>query len=491
MFLGKDKISNSHKILTIIMWIALCLPSFAFSNKNSKNLNNLESDAFNQFHELLYKTEYSLIKILQEDPNSAFVHYLLSHVYLRYYISNPLSSEGASYAQKAITLAQQAIDIDNTSEFGFLALYDIYQTLGFKESSKILINSPVKSSWRKLYRVILKERESIGLLNSIYLLEDSKFEDANINIIVPVILSLTRELNPNLILASLLRLNKKFSHPLLKQELALYYSNGGKNNESEKIYKRLSKEDFMKYPEIGLNYGTFLVEKSRNYKAAQSILDEILYFEKFPEILKSPTYTQLSLIYLTLNNNLKFKESMTKAIETSENPLETFETIAVQIANKDAKKFRSYAIDFQEQFPGRADFNASIARIYSENLNSKKEAINYYTKAAILDPKNPEYYDALGASYLYLRQFDLAMKFLDFALLLDPNDSIAFYNKACIYAHQNNKELALQNLTQALTLDPSLVQTALNDSDFNNIKDDADFKSLTYSSHSPYFRQDK
>ncbi|ELS03868.1 tetratricopeptide repeat protein, partial [Xenococcus sp. PCC 7305] len=77
-----------------------------------------------------------------------------------------------------------------------------------------------------------------------------------------------------------------------------------------------------------------------------------------------------------------------------------------------------------------------------------------------------------------LQRYQEAIASYDKALELNPDKDKAWYNKACAYSLQNNVDLAIENLTQAINLNPEYREMAKTDSDFDNIREKPNFKSL-------------
>jgi Flp pilus assembly protein TadD len=107
------------------------------------------------------------------------------------------------------------------------------------------------------------------------------------------------------------------------------------------------------------------------------------------------------------------------------------------------------------------------------------EAIEPLKRAAEAEPTNLEAWLALGWCYKRISRIDLAIEALDQALAVDPQEAIIPYNLACYWSLAGNARLALQYLAQALSIDPQYRQLAEKESDFDPIRSDPGFQSLT------------
>ncbi|XP_015792777.1 small glutamine-rich tetratricopeptide repeat-containing protein beta [Tetranychus urticae] len=93
-----------------------------------------------------------------------------------------------------------------------------------------------------------------------------------------------------------------------------------------------------------------------------------------------------------------------------------------------------------------------------------KDALDSYTKAIKLDPKNAVFYCNRAAAYSKLNQHTFAIEDCRRAIEIDPNYSKAYGRMGLAYANLNNHHLARENYKKALELDPN------NDSYASNLK---------------------
>ena len=108
-----------------------------------------------------------------------------------------------------------------------------------------------------------------------------------------------------------------------------------------------------------------------------------------------------------------------------------------------------------------------------------QEAIEPLKKAAEAEPSVLDTWLALGWCYKRTGRIDLAIESLDQALAVNAKNAIVHYNLACYWSLGGNPPMALQYLAQAVTMDPQFRQLAERESDFDPIRNDPGFQSLT------------
>jgi tetratricopeptide (TPR) repeat protein len=112
-------------------------------------------------------------------------------------------------------------------------------------------------------------------------------------------------------------------------------------------------------------------------------------------------------------------------------------------------------------------------------LERYQEAIAPLKAAADLDPGNIHIWLALGWCYKRNGQLELAIDALDQALESGDGNGIVFYNLACYWSLAHNKERALECLSQAFAINPDYRDMVDREPDFNPLRSDPDFQTLT------------
>ncbi|AKB12527.1 hypothetical protein MTHERMMSTA1_24390 [Methanosarcina thermophila MST-A1] len=113
-----------------------------------------------------------------------------------------------------------------------------------------------------------------------------------------------------------------------------------------------------------------------------------------------------------------------------------------------------------------------------DSLSRYDEAINAFDKAIQLDPSNSFAWNNKGSALYSLGKYDEAIDAYDKAIQLDPNNSIAWYKRACVFSLINDKEQAMSDLKYAIELNSSYKEISRNDSYFEKLWTDEEFKKL-------------
>ncbi|MFX0069972.1 MAG: leucine-rich repeat domain-containing protein [Candidatus Hermodarchaeota archaeon] len=116
---------------------------------------------------------------------------------------------------------------------------------------------------------------------------------------------------------------------------------------------------------------------------------------------------------------------------------------------------------------------------YLMDSKQYKKAMEWYDKALETDTDNIILLNQKGVCLINLEQYDESLKCFNRLLEIDSKDSTAWYNKACTESLKNKTNEALKSLKKAIELNESRFKfIAKNDSDFINIKNLKEFRSL-------------
>lgn len=107
------------------------------------------------------------------------------------------------------------------------------------------------------------------------------------------------------------------------------------------------------------------------------------------------------------------------------------------------------------------------------------EAIIPLKESAEHDPDNLSVWLALGWCHKRCGRLDLAIQALEDAMNVDPNQGIIYYNLACYWALAKNPKLSVAYLTRAFDLDPNYRDLIAEERDFDPIRGNREFQSLT------------
>ncbi len=107
------------------------------------------------------------------------------------------------------------------------------------------------------------------------------------------------------------------------------------------------------------------------------------------------------------------------------------------------------------------------------------EAVGPLQAAVVGDPSMIEAWLALGWCFKRCGRLTSAIEALKEALVVDPEQAILHYNLACYWSLAGNVSFSLQHLERALALDPEFRARTEREHDFDPIRNDPGFQSLT------------
>lgn len=128
------------------------------------------------------------------------------------------------------------------------------------------------------------------------------------------------------------------------------------------------------------------------------------------------------------------------------------------------------------------EFNPIAWLLKGESLRALGEceaAIVPLRKAADEAPSDMHVWLALGWCYKRIGRLDKAIESLEEALEAAPNEAIIHYNLACYWSLAGNKRQAILFLGQALEIDPNYRDKISDETDFDAIRQDPQFRMIT------------
>jgi Flp pilus assembly protein TadD len=108
-----------------------------------------------------------------------------------------------------------------------------------------------------------------------------------------------------------------------------------------------------------------------------------------------------------------------------------------------------------------------------------REALTLLEEAADLCPSNVQIWLALGWCYKRSGQFVLAVEAMEKAVDVQPHLPLLHYNLACYLSLAGEKRRALRSLAHTLDLDDSFRFKIIDEPDFDPLRSDPEFLSLT------------
>ncbi len=112
-------------------------------------------------------------------------------------------------------------------------------------------------------------------------------------------------------------------------------------------------------------------------------------------------------------------------------------------------------------------------------LGKYNDAITWYNKVLKINSNHQISLINKGLALHYLKKYDEAILCYDKILEKDPLNANVLYHKSCSKSLQKNPEEALTLLEQAIMIDSEYSIKAARDLDFESLRSDQRFKSLT------------
>lgn len=127
-------------------------------------------------------------------------------------------------------------------------------------------------------------------------------------------------------------------------------------------------------------------------------------------------------------------------------------------------------------------FRGHLAYLTGESLRALEryeEALVPLEEAADMMPSNIHVWLALGWCRKRLGRLDLAIEALQRAEEVQPSEALIQYNLACYCSLSGAKNRALGYLSRALSMNPRFRELIHDESDFDPIRSDPEFRALT------------
>lgn len=112
------------------------------------------------------------------------------------------------------------------------------------------------------------------------------------------------------------------------------------------------------------------------------------------------------------------------------------------------------------------------------SLERHADALEAYNRAFAVTPQDVSLLLAMAWCYKRTSQLPRAITALEQARRIDPGQAIIPYNLACYWSLAGNREEALTCLRRALSQDATLRKLIDNETDFDPLRDDPDFRQI-------------
>ena len=140
------------------------------------------------------------------------------------------------------------------------------------------------------------------------------------------------------------------------------------------------------------------------------------------------------------------------------------------------------ALDALQSLPAGAGQRAGSLDLTGQAYRAMeryREAIPPLESAAVLEPDNLLVWLALGWCYKRTNRLDLAIRSLERGCKAAPNEAIVHYNLACYWSLAGKTKRAVAYLAKSFDIDDSYRDLVATEPDFDPIRDQPDFQSLT------------
>lgn len=124
---------------------------------------------------------------------------------------------------------------------------------------------------------------------------------------------------------------------------------------------------------------------------------------------------------------------------------------------------------------------ASALTLKAEELRDRAEhdqALSFYVRALELRPKDLDVLMGMAWCYKRIGQIERSIESMRVAYQHHPDECVVLYNLACYYSLAGQKDQALSWLGRALRMNRDLCHSVHDESDFDPIRNDPDFKHL-------------
>ncbi len=481
----KPRRQNTHKAILLLGFLLLSgaivgTGSSAKASEDKRNLNDLEDTIWlAEDHELPF-LEQRVAREIQLAPRSAKAHYMMALVLKRSFSNDP---GDLLFLKQASQTAQQAVDLDPQSDYGYIAMADVLDLMGNGDKGVALLDDAeltgIKPSWRFYFARARLIADSANTKTVLGLLETAlAFTDSHPKIIIPYVVAVLKtEYKGSTLISALKDWNSRHSSPLFDLTLAIEYEERSDHIKAHRLYQKIlaSAPDDR---EANINDSVILYKHLGRSKQAINQLNHVLKLKttKTPNYMKSIIHAHIGSAYLQLKKHKQAEDAFATALKIDSENLNLIDFIANSYRkNRAAGHLATLLRNVSKTQKGSGVVYALLAETLSEKLGNHDEAIRAFSDAIVLDPERSDYYNGMGLAYYRKKEFGTALGIFGEATKIDPNDAVARYNEACVHSILNQKSKALNKLKDALALDPRLSENIKTDADLDNLRNEPAF----------------
>ena len=263
-----------------------CMASAADSSGKSKigtsQPHDIEVQVWQATPETIESVEKRVVKMMQENPESPYAHFLLSRLSLEKFSQKP---DDLFLLRQASELAQQTAELAPQSDLGAVATCEVLDTTGQTDKAltllKKVMGAGVNVTWRSYFMLgrLSSEKESYDKVLQLYN-QSLGFHASKKDIIIPHVIAILRSRhtdNADQLEKELMHWHAQYPHVLFLESLATVMIMKQNYRSAEKIYQIILKDDPQRiYTRI--NYAimkiNFLKKQKQGIKDLQRILHE-------------------------------------------------------------------------------------------------------------------------------------------------------------------------------------------------------------------------
>lgn len=447
--------------------------------------DSFEAEIWLASPKMLSQYKNHAVKRIQEQPKSIYNTYLLSIIYL---LEFEKSGTEIQSLKKSTQLARQAIDLDPQSIYGYLALANIAQQVGQHNKALELITEFEKThssrNWRTQY-IKAKILNDVGTKSQQvdHLTEIVRDKDFDNELFSSIAYEVLEKIDPTTVKTTIEHWKKTDSRRDYGLLLGRAHQKLGNKEKAHLTYDISIRQGSINLDLI-IEDGIILLNDLNNPEKAlerfNTAIEVATDKQIFDSLIKADIELHRGFSYLKMG---KTDKAILSHIESVKHYSQK-DSLLKHLSNKyraigASRQLKELLEKFGEEIPGLSMSYALLGEVFTEDLNTPTKALKAYADAITISPERAPYYSGMGLAYYKLNRFESAINVFKIASELSPNDGTAKYNIACMQAILGDKISAMKSLSEALALDPSLINSAVNDLDLTNIRDEPEFMNLT------------
>ena len=386
--IGARRLPKLRGVVTIgnigrvsIYWLLVLVINHDTDKKvtaSEPGLDALEEQIWLAESDTLSSLESKAVRRVQEEPKSTHAHYLVGLIYLRHFKYDPRRMD---YLRKASQLGQQAIDLDENSEFGYLLSASILDLMGYTDNALEMLqvgtSASVIRSWRRDFAGSIFSRKSRNHAPLALAQAALELEPQAKLVVSPFIVAMLKASTR----AGSDRnrpMEESFDSPFFKQSLALAYAQDEQYEAAKELFDEVMSSDNEATLDAQINRAIVSLAEDKNTELSRDLLHASLRNEALVDPEKrSLIQAHLGKLYLHDNQVDRAKKLFNFAISKSQNSLHELNLLTVYTELSDSKSLCP-SDTLKSSLHGVAIVHAIQVEILSNNICSQDKAIRAY-----------------------------------------------------------------------------------------------------------------